>query len=59
MPLKLPKVESYGLKKGEKIKTEVSKSELEKSLKMSNIGKKVKPINKKVKKADDIFNPKA
>jgi len=71
MPLGLPKVKDYGLKES-KIKTSFTKSDVEKSLRMSNlgkiprgtdgtmgqVGKKVKPINDKVDDVDDIYNPK-
>lgn len=72
MPLGLPKAKNFGIKTSDKVKTSFTKTDVERSLKMSNlgkmpkgsdgtkgqVGKKVKAIDKKVDDIDDIYNPK-
>jgi hypothetical protein len=58
MPLGLPKSKNFGIKKSDKVKTSFTKTDVERSLRMSNLGKKPKNIDKKVDDIDDVFDPK-
>ena len=72
MPLGLPKTKDFGIKTSGKIKTSFTKTDIERSIRMSNlgkmpkgtdgtmgqVGKKIKPIDSNVDDIDDIYQPK-
>lgn len=72
MPLGLPKTKDFGIKTSGKIKTSFTKTDIERSIRMSNlgkmpkgtdgtmgqVGKKIKPIDKNVNDIDDVYQPK-
>ena len=72
MTLGLPKAKDFKIKSNGKVKTSFTKTDIEKSLRMSNlgkmpkgtdgtmgqVGKKIKPIDSNVDDIDDIYQPK-